>query len=183
MTSQTSNALAAIHYAKGFHIDGLLADVCTELQVRGMRLGGLLQICETSGAVSTCRTLVHAVDLRTGQHFDIWDDHENAVGSCRLDEAGLDRAAAAIDTAISERVDLLIINRFGRAESRGRGMCPRFASAVEASIPVLTCVRPPYDQAWSTFHDAEAQQLSCDLEDILGWANDVNLAAIRATAR
>ena len=46
---------------------------------------------------------------------------------CRLDERGLLDAEPAIMAAIADRVDLLVINRFGRAESLGRGLLGCFA--------------------------------------------------------
>ena len=69
--------------------------------------------------------------------------------------------------AIDGHVDLLILNRFGRAESLGRGLLRCFAEAVDAGIPVLTSVREPYDIAWRDFHGGLGIDLAADFEAIV----------------
>jgi hypothetical protein len=71
--------------------------------------------------------------------------------------------------AIADRVDLLVVNRFGRAESLGRGMLGTFAAAMEAQMPVLTAVRPPYEQAWTQFHGSSAEVLPATSEAVVRW--------------
>jgi hypothetical protein len=83
------------------------------------------------------------VDLRSGSAIDIWHHRGKGARGCRLDESRLLEAEPALRVAIAERVDLLVINRFGRAENLGRGMVDTIASAIEAGIPILTAVRPP----------------------------------------
>jgi hypothetical protein len=72
--------------------------------------------------------------------------------------------------ALADGVDLLIINRFGRAESLGRGLLGGFSAAIEAGVAVLTAVRPPYDQAWYAFHGGCAHDLAPEMQEILDWA-------------
>lgn len=160
--------VVAVRYAKGFDIDALLVDVCREMARRGLRLGGLLQISQ--GGVGGCATSVNLYDLQTNTVFDIWEDRGRGARACRLDEDGLDAAARVLERAIADRVEVLIINRFGRAESLGRGLRPYFVRAMEAGIPVLTSVRPPYDEAWARFHDGHGVELTCDRESVLSWS-------------
>jgi hypothetical protein len=110
-----------------FDIDRLLVQVCQRLALRGVRLGGLLQI--STGAKGGCASTVHVVDLRTNAAFNIWEDRACARG-CRLDEGGLAAASLAIDKAIADRIDLVILNRFGRAESLGGGLLGSLTSAL-----------------------------------------------------
>ncbi|MEO1177298.1 MAG: DUF2478 domain-containing protein [Pseudomonadota bacterium] len=163
--------LAAVRYQKGFEIDALLVEVCRGMAESGVRLGGLLQISE--GGVGGCATSVKLYDLQTKTVFDIWEVRGPCARGCRLDESGLNAAAAVLERAISDRVELLVINRFGRAESLGRGLLPYFVRAMEAGIPVLTGVRTPYDDAWVRFHDGLGRELACDTERVLGWATRV----------
>jgi hypothetical protein len=86
-----------------------------------------------------------------------------------LDERGLIAAAPAVDVAIAARVDLIIINRFGRAESRGAGLLPSLARAVAEGIPVLTAVREPYVDAWRQFHGGLATDLEPDIDAVVRW--------------
>jgi hypothetical protein len=169
MRDPIASPLAAIHYTRGHDIERLLIDVCADLSARGVRLGGLLQI-STGERGGNCATSVNVVDLRTHRSFDIWQDRGPCARGCRLDEAGLADAEIALREAISDRVDLLIINRFGRAESLGRGLRPYFEEALAAGVSVLTAVRPPYDQVWTTFTSGMAIRLAPASSEIMGWA-------------
>jgi hypothetical protein len=152
-------------------LTALLVDVCKRLARRGVRLGGLLQI--STGAKARCATTVHVVDLRTNAAFDIWEDRGACARGCRLDERGLAAASQAIDKAIADRVDLVVMNRFGRAESLGGGLLASLASAVAAEMPALTAVRAPYDVAWTKFHGGLAKELPADVVSVTAWAQDV----------
>ncbi|GAB4228641.1 MAG: hypothetical protein Kow0032_09200 [Methyloligellaceae bacterium] len=171
-------AFAAICYRKGFHIDALLAQVCSNLVNSGLRLGGLLQV--SRGGAGGCATSVHTHDLRTGEAFDIWEERGSCASACRLDERGLLAASVAIEHAIADKVDLIVINRFGRAESLGRGLLDWFVRALEAGIPVLTAVREPYDEAWAGFHGGLAADLAPDVAAVCDWARQHACAPARA---
>ena len=132
--------------SKGFEIDALLLGICDELRLRGLHIGGVLQ--SSHGARGQCAASVLVTDLRSGEVFDIWDRRGTGARGCRLDEGGLLDAEPAINDAIAANVDLLVVNRFGRAESLGRGLIGSFTAAIEAGIPILTAVRAPYDDAW-----------------------------------
>jgi hypothetical protein len=164
-----SAPLAAINYPRGFDIDRLLVDVCAELTRAKVRLGGLLQV-STGVRGGTCADSVHLVDLRNGQEFDIWDDRGRCAKGCRLNESGLAEAECAIRASIADRVDLLLINRFGRAESLGRGLRRSLDAAVSAGIPVLTAVREPYTEAWCRFHGRLGHELSPEPNGVVTWA-------------
>lgn len=162
--------LAAICYERGYDVDRLLVAACASLTASGLRLGGLLQV-STGAREGECTTNVQVTDLRTGQLFDIWQDRGRCARGCRLDEGGLIESEIAIQQAISDNVDLLVINRFGRAESFGRGLRGCFDAALLAGVPVLTAVRAPYDTAWQDFHGGFGTDLACEISDILAWAS------------
>lgn len=160
--------LAAVHYARGCDIDKLLIDVCGELARGGLRIGGLLQW--SSGDKGRCARSVQVVDIRSRQAFDIWQERGASARGCRLDERGLVEAEPSIRTAIAERVDLLVINRYGRAESQGRGLRNCIESAIELGIPVLTAVRQPYIEDWRAFHGGLGIELPCIADGVVAWA-------------
>ena len=72
--------------------------------------------------------------------------------------------------AVADRVDLIVINRFGRAESLGRGLGACFMAAMEAGVPVLTAVRAPYDDAWRDFHGGLGEDLPADVSAVVNWS-------------
>jgi Protein of unknown function (DUF2478) len=169
MVSDLGSApLAAIQYQRGFDIDELLSRSCAQLRSVGVRTGGVLQ--QSSGEQGRCASSVHVVDLRSGRTFNIWEDRGACAHGCRLDERGLVDAEPALMAALADGVDLLIINRFGRAESLGRGLLGCFSAAIEAGVAVLTAVRPPYDQAWYAFHGGCAHDLAPEMQEIIDWA-------------
>ena len=133
--------LAAIVYERGFDLDAFLADVCGRLSAKGFRLGGLVQVA--SGIRGSRAASITAVDLRSGRRFNIWEGPGARASDCRLDEHRLVDAVPMILAAIDERVDIVVVNRFGRAESQGGGLLTCISSAVSAGIPVLTAVREP----------------------------------------
>jgi len=146
--------LTAIKFQRGFNIDARLTQICTLLSDNGLTVGGLIQE-NSCGDVSS----VQLVDIRSQEKFDIWENRGLHASGCRLDEAGLQGSAKVIEQAIFDRVDMLIINRFGRAESEGKGLREYFAQAIDAGVPVLTGVRDTYIDSWHQFHGGMAHEL------------------------
>jgi Protein of unknown function (DUF2478) len=167
-TDISRTRLAAVTYERGFDIDGLLSRICLKVRSRGLSVGGLLQ--SSFGGTGGCAESVIVTDLRSNNVFDIWDRRGQSARGCRLDENGLIEAQPILLVAIADRVDLLIINRFGRAESLGRGMLSIFSRAIDADVPVLTAVRRPYDAAWHSFHGGMGSELAPDIDAIEAWA-------------
>jgi nucleoside-triphosphatase THEP1 len=160
--------LTAIKFQRGFDIDTQLAHICHRLTGNGLTIGGLIQE-NSCGDISG----VQLVDIRSQEKFDIWENRGRQASGCRLDEAGLVGSAKVIEQAICDRVDLVIINRFGRAESEGKGLRDYFAQAVDASVPVLTGVREPYIEAWQQFHGGMAHELLASDKNMENWVASV----------
>jgi hypothetical protein len=74
-----------------------------------------------------------------------------------------------IDAAIRDRVDLILISRFGRAEAEGNGLLACFTTALCAGIPVLTAVREPHLTRWRDFHGGLGVELPPRREAVLEW--------------
>ncbi|MGI9401699.1 MAG: DUF2478 domain-containing protein, partial [Rhizobiaceae bacterium] len=127
--------VAAIIFRRNFNLESLLQRTFRELKQSGLQLGGLIQ---TGNGPASCATEVDLVDLRTDKTFVILEDRGQCASGCRLRESGLADASQALEEAITDQVDLLIINRFGRAESHGRGLLDYFAKAIEHKVPILT---------------------------------------------
>ncbi len=170
-------ALAAIHYDRGYDVDRILNEVSQALCGRGIRVGGLLQVAGRELG-SDCMQSVHLVDLLTQESFSIWEDRGVGVQGCRLSANGLAEAEAALTAAVEQRVDLLIVNRFGRAESEGHGVRQSIERAVPEGIAVLTAVRAPYDAAWEEFHGGMATDLPCSNTVVIDWAMAATVKAI-----
>jgi hypothetical protein len=159
--------LAAIHYEAGFPIDDLLSKLGEALRREAVRLGGAVQL-NAPGAASACSAMT-LVDLSSGATMDISQDLGSQAQACRLDAGRLAEFGALLDRKFDDDADLLILNKFGKAESEGHGLRRNFARAIEAGIPVLTAVRPPYDDAWRRFHEGLAVALPPDFKAAFDW--------------
>ena len=111
-------------------------------------------------------------DLKSQRRFSISQELGTEAEGCRLDAAGLAEAGALLDRSIDRDTELLLLNRFGVAEAEGHGLRSIFARAMEAGVPILTAVRPPYTEAWVDFHGGLAVDLPPALEPVLAWARD-----------
>src|ERR1019366_7318003 len=129
--------LAAVKYEAGSDINRLIPEVVTDLQARGRLIGGVLQEFEARGDPSCLRLKV--VDVRTRKAASITQDRGRDAQGCKLDPSGLADISHCITDAIAARVDLMVINKFGRAESEGSGL----VSALRIrSLPVFPSSRP-----------------------------------------
>lgn len=79
--------------------------------------------------------------------------------SCRLDPEGLERAVAAVDAHIRRGADLVIISKFGKQESLGRGFCSSIAMALEHGVPVVLSVPQEYRDDFLRFAGDLAQEM------------------------
>lgn len=160
-------SLAAVHFEQGQNVDAVLSAAARQLQQDGFSVGGVVQ--STAAPEDGCCAEMCLIDLRTNEAVAISQDLGRHSRGCRLDRRGLAEVATSIDEAIASGVDLVVINRFGIAETEGQGLMSCFANAVEAGVPVLTAVRPPYHEGWRAFHGGLAVDLDASAEAIVNW--------------
>jgi hypothetical protein len=87
---------------------------------------------------------------------------------CRLDGGVIEAIAAEVEARLPG-ADLLIVNKFGKLEAQGRGLCPAIALALEMGIPTLVGVNEMNAPHFLAFSDGVAAQVSADLGAILDW--------------
>lgn len=159
-------SLAAITYERGFHIDDFLSDLVRRLSADGVRVCGLVQ---SNDGIGNCGSMT-LTDIASTEQFGISQALGSLSEGCRLDPRGLVEAGSRIEGAIAIDADLLILNKFGKAEAEeGGGLRTVVARAVELGIPVLTAVRPPYEQSWTEFHGGFATALPPDADAVMAW--------------
>jgi hypothetical protein len=159
--------LAAVVYDAGFKIDDFLTRVADRLGADRVIMAGVLQ--ENAGDGDGVCSAMTLVDLASRRRFRISQDLGSQAEGCRLDAHGLAEIGALLDQPLGHDVELLMLNRFGKAEAEGGGLRSPFVRAMEAYVPVLTAVRPPYIEAWSKFHGRLAVDLPTDLDAVLAW--------------
>lgn len=171
MTTTDATRLAAIHYQTGFRIDDFLARLGALLRADNIVVGGSIQV-NAPDAVNACSAMT-LVDLSSGTAIEISQQLGSLAQGCRLDTSRLAEFGALLERPSATDVDLLILNKFGRAESEGRGLRHNLERAIESGTAVLTAVRPPYDEAWHRFHGGLATELAPDMESVRAWCHAV----------
>jgi len=181
MTITGTVRLAAIVYDAGFRIDDFLTRVADRLGADRVIMAGVLQ--ENAGDGDGVCSAMTLVDLASRGRFRISQDLGSQAEGCRLDAHGLAEIGALLDRPLGRDVELLMLNRFGKAEAEGGGLRSAFVRAMEAGVPVLTAVRPPYIEAWSKFHGRLAVDIPSDFDTVLAWcrASVQELRAARHT--
>jgi hypothetical protein len=180
MTITRTVRLAAVIYESGFQINDFLTRAANLLRADNIRLGGALQE-NAPGPTGRCAAMT-LIDLASQSRFRISQDLGSQAEGCRLDARGLTEIGALLDQTLDDDVELLILNRFGKAEAEGGGLRTAFARAIEASIPIVTAVRSPYTEAWSKFHGGLAIDLMPDFGPALAWCRDA-VRELRAARR
>ena len=183
MTITGTVRLAAVVYHAGFRIDDFLTRVADRLRADGINLAGVLQE-NARDATGVCSAMT-LVDLTSRGRFRISQDLGSQAEGCRLDAQGLAEIGALLDRPLDHDIELLVLNRFGKAEAEGGGLRSAFVRAMEAGIPLLTVVRSPYTEAWSEFHDGLAINLIPDLDQVIAWCRDAvrEVRELRAARR
>ena len=112
-------------------------------------------------ALGKCHCMeMHLIDLSSGGSTQISESRGPEARGCHLDWAVLTDIAQAIESDLSLLPDILIINRFGRAEAEGKGMRRAIEKALTLKIPVIVGVRPAYAASWNAFHGGFAESVS-----------------------
>lgn len=167
MPNADPQPVAAIQSEVACDVNGLLGEIVKELRSRGVLLAGAVQGTETLS--DECCSPLSLFDVGSDRVVGISQELGPHSSGCRLDHRGLAEAGAFISKTIETGADLVVINKFGKAEAEGDGLLSCFAEAVSAGVPVLTSVRPPYLEAWQAFHGGMAVALPPSHDTILEW--------------
>jgi hypothetical protein len=162
---------ASVVYGRDDDPDRLFIDFTSDLCRSGVRPVGVIQ----SGR--SCRTAepkLRVVMLPGGEDFGLVADAENCdAEGCGLDDQRLSELADRLTAAIGDSPDLVVINRFGRAEAEGRGLVKPIAQALKADIPVLIAVPERRFYEWIRFSDGMNVRLQCRREAVDRWWRSV----------
>jgi molybdate transport system ATP-binding protein len=120
------------------------------------RMGGVLQegVFDAQGII----TGLNAVDVSTDRRIPLSRPVQND-GDCGLDVAALAGTSGIIAKAIDDAVDLVVVEKFGDHEQKGKGLIDEILQAIVAGIPLLIAVPEAALPAW--------QERTGDLGDVL----------------
>jgi hypothetical protein len=143
--------------------DALTAFVA-ELSAAGVRVGGLLQ--EAAHDAAGQRAGIDLVDIASARRFAINRPTRESLENhtCSLDASVLVESSAVLRRAIAERVDLIVLEKFGDQEQKGQGLADEIFAAIAAGIPLLIAVPEDALSLW--------RERSGDLGEILEFTPD-----------
>ncbi|HEY0330011.1 MAG TPA: DUF2478 domain-containing protein [Rhodopseudomonas sp.] len=162
--------LAALVYDKDQDPDAILRSFAADLLARGHRPVGLVQ----TGHHELDRRHLTATLVHSGEQLQLLQDLGALASGCRLDIGQLLEAGARIEAAIDQGADLVIINRFGKLECEGQGLCYLIDRALSADIPVLIAVPDYRFDDWIKFADGMSVRLKCNRVALEAWWNAVS---------
>lgn len=167
--TDSATPIADIPFRGRAPIDALLAAVVGRLRRDGVRVAGFLQEDDSGIAGADACGSMRLRDLAGGGVMGISQDLGRFSRGCRLDSVALTEAAGRLEASLHAGADLLVVNRFGKAEADGSGLRPVIARAISDGIPVLVPVREDYAPAWADFHGGLAASLPAEAEAVLDW--------------
>ncbi|MBR0712870.1 DUF2478 domain-containing protein [Bradyrhizobium liaoningense] len=168
----TSHApVAAIVYHDGAFPDAAFEVLIERSRARGLALAGVRQRLVSTRPDRACDVLLE--DLGSGRLTPIFEDRGNDAAGCRLDEGALAQATARVGENLRSGADLLVLNKFGKAECSGGGVLDLIADAMDRGIPVVIAVPRSNIVAWRCFAGEFAIELPDDPRAVEQWLADL----------
>lgn len=147
-------------------IDDCLSEVVALLQARGARLSGTVRALPVDHHAHPCDMDVRV--LPDGPLYRISQALGAGSHGCRLDGGVIETLAVEVEARVAGS-ELLVINKFGKQESLGRGLRPAIVKALDLGIPVLVGVNGLNLPEFEAFAGGAAERLDADPEIILRW--------------
>lgn len=151
--------------------DELIAAVAERLTAKGLRLAGTVQSNHNRPDRKKCD-----MDLRVlpdGPTVRISEDRGELARGCILDSGALEQTVFEVERRL-DGADILIVNKFGKRESEGKGLAPVIAEALHRDMPVLVGVNGLNLAAFLAFAGEEIEGLATCPDIVTDWC----LAAI-----
>lgn len=151
--------------------DELIASVAERLTAKGLRLAGTVQSNHDRPDRKKCD-----MDLRVlpdGPTVRISEDRGELARGCILDSGALEQTVFEVERRL-DGADILIVNKFGKRESEGKGLAPVIAEALHWDMPVLVGVNGLNLAAFLAFAGEEIEGLATCPDIVTDWC----LAAI-----
>jgi nucleoside-triphosphatase THEP1 len=165
---QDDIAVAGVVYDGRLDIDAVLSAVVDLLRSNGVRVAGLLQ--RFGEPLPGGKRSMYVEDLSSGERIRLDLPRGPEASGCTLDPDGLNRAACALRNAITQRPDVLMVNRFGKQEAEGHGMRAELAEAVSSGLPTLVAVPQSLVADWEKFLGEPGHVLPPEPIQIVNWS-------------
>ncbi|MFD2174211.1 DUF2478 domain-containing protein [Rhodobacter lacus] len=152
--------------------DALLSAFARRLAAEGRQVRGLIQRREAGTGPCHCAEM-DLLSLAGPEIFPVSQPLGPGAHGCRLDLGALAGAAQFLLSELARAPDLLILNRFGKAEGEGRGFRDVIAEAMAREVPVLTAVRGRHVADWATYTEGFGLCLAPDPAALARWFSEL----------
>lgn len=166
MLTQSSNILAVV-YTDGLAADKFLAGWGYALRSAGVSVAGLVQLNTFERDPGKCDMAVE--ELFSGTVLQLSEDRGKESSGCRLDRGILTQAAGLLLSALEEKPDIMVLNKFGKVEAEGEGLRDALAKAVELEVPIVVGVPFRNLDQWRIFAGDLAEECAVGSPHIRRW--------------
>lgn len=166
-----SQAFAAAVYTPRTKDRLALSKFTDKVKASNIKVGGVLQeaLFDNEGKISG----IDAVDVFSGQRIPISRPAANA-GDCGLDVSALTETTGIIRQAISDRCELIVVEKFGDMEQSGKGLIDEIMQTIVEEIPLLIAVSESALPVWQETSGELGSVLPFELEAFEDWWQGVN---------
>ena len=179
--AKESAAITGVIGKDSAQLDSTISDTSQALLSAGYNILGMVQERGKKRAGCAHREM-RLRDLVTGQITIISESRGEQARGCHLDRAALLEHAKQFELRISDMPELVIINRFGRAECEGSGFRSAIELAVSLNIPVLVGVSSNYHDSWKEFHGGLADETGLSSVEIINWFESLQATKVTVLA-
>ncbi|KIZ42491.1 MULTISPECIES: DUF2478 domain-containing protein [Rhodopseudomonas] len=148
-------SILGIVYSDGAAAGRFFSDFGFRLRDAGIAVAGIVPAGSRDRALG-CDMEVE--ELASRIILQLSEDRAEDTAGCRLDPAALQEAAALISASMRNGPELLILNKFGPLETKGKGLCEVIGEAMECGIPVVVGVPQRNIGPWRVFTDGLAEE-------------------------
>lgn len=145
-----------------------LAAMVEKLIPVGCAIAGTIQIDTEKQESYRCDMDVKV--LPDGPVIRISQSLGKSARGCRLDPNALEEAVGLVDAHMTQgKIDLLVVNKFGKHEAEGRGFRDLIGAALEKGIPVIVGLNEANRSAFLEFADGLAESVLADPDVLTEW--------------
>jgi len=153
-------------------VDEMLSTLARRLQLSGTEVAGAVQ--QDIKRPDRCRCDMTLHILSTHLEHPISSDLGSFSRGCRLNWGALEQAAWDVEAALQKTArhtlpKLMVINKFSKSESQGKGFLPAITTALDLGIPVLCGIGRLSLEDFKCFSDGHAELLEPDCKLIEQW--------------
>ncbi|KIZ44562.1 MULTISPECIES: DUF2478 domain-containing protein [Rhodopseudomonas] len=121
------------------------------------------------GGHPNCECRSELLDIATGDRYAMHQNLGSGSQACNLNSSSLALASGAVERAIAQGPELVVLSRFGGQEATRGGLMAAFQAAVAAGVPVACVVTPKADEVWADFAQGLSVSLPAEGEALDAW--------------